>query len=61
VRHRVMGAPAARKPTEIDLPLLRQLFQLCHPDRHNGSPLSLKVFQRLQEIGKELDKATRPL
>jgi hypothetical protein len=56
-----MGAPAARKPTEIDLPLLRQLFQLCHPDRHNGSPLSLKVFQRLQEIGKELDKATRPL
>lgn len=36
---------------------LRQLLQLVHPDRHDGSELSKDVFQWLQKIrSKELDK-----
>jgi hypothetical protein len=36
---------------------LRQLLQLVHPDRHNGSELSKEVFQWLGEIRcKKLDK-----
>jgi hypothetical protein len=58
MRRRSAGAPAPAKPTEIDEPFLRQLLQLCHPDRHASSPLSVKVFQRLQDVGKELDKTT---
>jgi hypothetical protein len=56
VKRRIIGAPAAAKSNEIDRGFLRELRQLCHPDRHNSSPLSLKVSQRLNEIGKELDK-----
>jgi hypothetical protein len=51
-----MGGLAPAKPNEIDRGFLRELRQLCHPDRHNSSPLALKVSQRLNEIGKGLDK-----
>jgi hypothetical protein len=58
MRRRTVGAPAPAKPTEIDRQFLRQLLQLCHPDRHDSSHLSVMVFQRLQDVGKELDKTT---
>jgi hypothetical protein len=58
MKRRTMGAPAPAKPTEIDAEFLRQLKQLCHPDRHDSSPLAVKVFQRLNDISKELDKNT---
>jgi hypothetical protein len=44
--------------TKITPERLRQLTQLCHPDRHNNSPLSNAVFAWLQEVRKELDKRT---
>lgn len=56
MKRRTFGALAPANPNEIDREFLRELRQLCHPDRHNSSPLSLKVSQRLNEIGKELDK-----
>lgn len=59
MRSTIFGAPTPAKFNEIDREFLRELRQLCHPDRHNSSPLSLKVSQRLNEIGKELDKIER--
>lgn len=35
---------------------LKQLKQLCHPDRHGQSSLSVTVFQWLNEASKELDR-----
>lgn len=56
------GQPSA-KPAGGDILVtltqqrLRQLLQLTHPDRHDGSTLSKEIFQWLQEIrSKELDK-----
>lgn len=31
---------------------VKQLLQLCHPDRHHGSAMATEVFQWLQEIKK---------
>ena len=56
MKRRTTGVQTPAKPTEIDAAFLRQLLQLCHPDRHNSSPLSVKVFQRLNDISQELDK-----
>ena len=56
MKRRTIGMPTPAKLNEIDPEFLRELRQLCHPDRHNSSPLSLKVSQRLNEIGKELDR-----
>jgi hypothetical protein len=56
MKSRVAGPASPAKPNEIDREFLRELRQLCHPDRHNSSPLSLKVSQRLNVISKELDK-----
>ena len=56
MKRRIIGTPAAAKSNEIDWEFLCELRQLCHPDRHNSSPLSLRVSQRLNEIGKELDR-----
>lgn len=35
---------------------IRQLRQLCHPDRHGGSDLSRSVTNWLNDCSKELDK-----
>lgn len=40
----------------IDKARMRQLLQLCHPDKHNGSATSTAVFQWLMSLRKELDK-----
>lgn len=56
------GRPSAAKQSGDILVVLtqhrlRQLLQLSHPDRHEGSELSKDVFHWLQEIrSKELDK-----
>lgn len=56
------GRPSAAKQSGDILVILtqrrlRQLLQLTHPDRHEGSELSKDVFHWLQEIrSKELDK-----
>lgn len=34
----------------IDKAFLRQLTQLCHPDKHDQSPLSVGVTQRLNKL-----------
>lgn len=59
MRHsRTVGArPTGPVCLNLDRAGLREFMQLCHPDKHHGSALALKVFQRLQEISKELDKA----
>jgi hypothetical protein len=48
----VLPPPDLTKITEARL---RQLCQLCHPDRHGGSKLALEVFHWLQEVRKILD------
>jgi hypothetical protein len=54
---------ATRKPEDRTLPArtvdefghhLRELLQLCHPDRHNGSPLAARVTQWLLRARREL-------
>lgn len=57
------GRPSAAKQSGDILVVLtqrrlRQLLQLTHPDRHEGSELSKDAFQWLGEIksSKELDK-----
>jgi hypothetical protein len=48
---------AAIRRIDVDEARLRQLIQLCHPDKHNGSATATEVFQWLQEIKrKALDK-----
>lgn len=37
-------------PSPIDKGRLRELLQLCHPDKHAGSALAAKVTQWLNEI-----------
>lgn len=34
---------------------LRQLIQLCHPDKHNNSSASVEATQWLLELRKRLD------
>jgi hypothetical protein len=55
VKKRSAGPAAAPKVTEITNEKLRELRQLCHPDRHNNSPLSVRVSHWLNEVGQELD------
>lgn len=43
-------------PKIIDVAFLKQLRQLCHPDRHNNSQLSQRVWERLEQVRKALDK-----
>ena len=33
---------------------LRGLLQLCHPDKHGGSALSVKTFQWLMKVKQDL-------
>lgn len=40
------------KQTTIPAARLRQLIQLCHPDKHNGSATSNEVTQWLLEMRK---------
>lgn len=47
---------AAVNPLELNRERVRELTQLCHPDKHAGSALSMKVIQWLGECRKELDK-----
>lgn len=39
-----------RPLTAIDKTRLRQLIQLCHPDKHGGSPLASEVTQWLNKL-----------
>lgn len=57
MRHKSMvwGAPAV-DPLRIDAERLRQLRQLCHPDKHAGSELSRKAWDWLETVRKELDR-----
>lgn len=34
----------------IDADLLKRLKHLCHPDKHNGSPLSHNIFAALGKL-----------
>jgi hypothetical protein len=56
MRHRkqVWGLPR-HDPLRLTKERVRELRQLCHPDKHSGSPLSQKVTLWLNEIGKVLD------
>lgn len=60
MRHRrqVWGATPTN-PLLLNEDRVRQLQQLCHPDRHAGSVLSVKVSQWLVDCGKELDAKHR--
>ncbi len=40
----------ADSTSSIDAQRLRQLLQLCHPDKHGGSELAERVTQWLNEI-----------
>lgn len=40
----------------LDRERVRELRQLCHPDRHSDSPLSLRTTQWLADVSKELDR-----
>jgi len=42
-------APAAPRTT-LDKARLRELMQLVHPDKHNGSSLAVRVTQWLNEL-----------
>lgn len=42
-------------PLRLTYAKVRELKQLCHPDKHNNSQLSQHVFQWLNEASKELD------
>ncbi len=39
----------------VDRPRLRQLLQLCHPDKHGNSKTSQEVTQWLLEARQKLD------
>lgn len=54
VRRQVWGV-APTNPLLLTAERVRELRQLCHPDRHNGSPLSVKVTNWLNGVSKELD------
>lgn len=47
-------AQPSKAATEIDKKFLRQLTQLCHPDKHSQSPLSVEVTQRLNALRSSL-------
>lgn len=46
-------------PLRLTTERVRQLRQLCHPDKHAGSALSLEVTRWLNECSKELDADRR--
>lgn len=53
-RKQVWGV-AAVNPLLLTKERHRELRQLCHPDKHAGSPLAQKVTLWLNEVGKVLD------
>lgn len=57
MKKQVWGSAPASDPTKIDLDFLKRLRQLCHPDKHSNSELSQKVWARLEEVRKALDKS----
>lgn len=54
MKRRVVGAPRV-DPTQITPARLKQLLQLCHPDRHQNSPLSNDVQQWLLQVKAVLE------
>jgi hypothetical protein len=50
----VWGA-AATDPLKLTKERVRELRQLCHPDKHSGSPLSQRMTLWLNEVSKVLD------
>lgn len=51
----VWGAPVTN-PLLLTKERVRELRQLCHPDRHDNSKLSVRVMVWLDQASKELDK-----
>ncbi len=52
--HALFTAPKpAALPAGLDK-RIRQLLQLCHPDKHAGSPLSNDVTQWLNDVKREM-------
>jgi len=43
------SAPIGQPVPALDTTRLRELLQLAHPDKHNGSPLAVRVTQWLNE------------
>lgn len=39
-----------RKRNRISTDDIRKLIQLCHPDRHDGSPLAVEMTQKLLKM-----------
>lgn len=51
------AAPVPAAPSRIESELgehLRALTQLCHPDRHGGSPLATSITAWLLRVRREL-------
>ena len=48
------GLREGRAERAIDLPRVRTLLQLCHPDKHSGSRAATETTQWLLEMRKEL-------
>jgi len=47
-------ADVRREPIPFDQNRLRQLLQLCHPDKHGGSDLAQRVTQWLNEVKRRV-------
>lgn len=57
LRALAVRAPAPT-PLPFDLARGRQLLQLCHPDRHDGSDLAHRVTSWLLDARKNMETAT---
>lgn len=55
-----VGTPPEVDITKLDETKVRELLQLCHPDRHSNSPLSTRIFDWLMKVRQELDKKKKP-
>lgn len=51
---RLQAELAGERRLALDLPLLRSMLQLAHPDKHGGSALSEQVTQRLLSMRAEV-------
>ena len=53
----IAARPAPAAPSPFDLARLRQLLQLCHPDRHGGSDLAHRTTSWLLDLRRTLETA----
>ncbi len=56
-RTKAVADPLRTAPTvqELDRQRVRQLLQLCHPDRHGGSPLAQTITQWLLQLKTRIE------